>query len=157
MPHIHEKIDFCSETFVVFENKVLLRKHDKMKIWLSVGGHIELHEDPCQAAIREVWEEVGLNVTLYQEPDKQPEFPNSKLKSLIVPQYANRHPITDTHEHIAFVFFATTKNDVLKLSETEVAEDCRWFTREELIKNEFNIPETTQFYALKALEKLKTN
>lgn len=54
MAHIHEKIDFTVEVFVVFQNKVLLRKHDKYKIWLSVGGHIELDEDPNQAALREV-------------------------------------------------------------------------------------------------------
>lgn len=52
MPHIHEKIDFTAEVFVVYKNKVLLRLHDKYKIWLSVGGHIELHEEPNQAAVR---------------------------------------------------------------------------------------------------------
>ena len=54
MPHIHEKIDFAVEVFVVHKNKVLLRKHDKYKTWLGVGGHIELDEDPNQVAIREV-------------------------------------------------------------------------------------------------------
>jgi len=54
MPHIHDKIDFTVEVFIVHNNKVLLRKHDKYKIWLSVGGHIELNEDPNQAAIRDV-------------------------------------------------------------------------------------------------------
>jgi len=54
MPHIHDKIDFTVEVFVVHQKAVLLRRHDKYKIWLSVGGHIELDEDPNQAAIREV-------------------------------------------------------------------------------------------------------
>ena len=45
MPHIHDKIDFTVEVFVVYKNKVLLRKHDKYKLWLSVGGHIELEDD----------------------------------------------------------------------------------------------------------------
>ncbi len=62
MPHIHEKIDFTVEVFIVYDNKVLLRKHDKYKKWLSIGGHIELDEDPNQAAIREVKEEVGLDI-----------------------------------------------------------------------------------------------
>ena len=65
MPHIHEKVDFTVEVFIVHNGKVLLRKHDKYKIWLSVGGHIELDEDPNQAAIREVKEEVGLDVKLF--------------------------------------------------------------------------------------------
>lgn len=38
MPHIHEKIDFTVEVFIVYNNKVLLRKHDKYGIWLSVDG-----------------------------------------------------------------------------------------------------------------------
>jgi 8-oxo-dGTP pyrophosphatase MutT (NUDIX family) len=74
MPHIHDKIDFCSEVFVVFKNKVLLRKHDKFKIWLSVGGHIELDEDPTETAVREAKEEVGLDVVLYRDPAKTPSF-----------------------------------------------------------------------------------
>ena len=62
MPHLHEKIDFTAEVFIVYQNKVLLRKHDKYKMWLSVGGHIELDEEPNQAAVREVKEEAGLDV-----------------------------------------------------------------------------------------------
>ena len=59
MPHIHEKIDYCVEVFIVYKNKILLRMHDKLGIWLSVGGHIELDEDPVEAAIREGREGVG--------------------------------------------------------------------------------------------------
>jgi 8-oxo-dGTP pyrophosphatase MutT (NUDIX family) len=64
LPHIHEKIDFCAEAFIVYQNKVLLRVHDKYGFWLSIGGHVELDEDPTQAVIREVKEEVGLEVEL---------------------------------------------------------------------------------------------
>ena len=92
MPHIHDKIDFTVEVFIVYNqknflknpllppkggsligdfsytwkflgfskepppkgggfqpfenNKVLLRKHDKYKLWMSIGGHNELNEDP---------------------------------------------------------------------------------------------------------------
>lgn len=56
MAHIHYKNDFTVEVFVVHQDKVLLRLHDKYKIWLSVGGHIDLDEDPNKAAIREVKE-----------------------------------------------------------------------------------------------------
>ena len=64
MPHIHEKIDFTSEVFIVYQDKVLLRIHDKYGRWLSIGGHIELDEDPVQAAIREAKEEVGLDIEI---------------------------------------------------------------------------------------------
>lgn len=64
MPHLHEKIDFVSSVYIVNGDAVLLRKHDKYKMWLPPGGHIELDEDPSEAAIREAKEEVGLDVTL---------------------------------------------------------------------------------------------
>ncbi len=154
MPHINEKIDFCSEVFVVFKNKVLLRKHDKFKIWLSVGGHIELDEDPNVAAIREVKEEVGLDVVLYKDEGAVPSFLNETDKSLIPPQFMLFHPINEKHSHVVFVYFGTSNTDQLVLSETEITEDCRWFTKEDLVKNDCGISEKVQFHALKALEKL---
>ena len=153
MSHIHSKIDFCSETYIVYKNTVLLRIHDKLNKWLSVGGHIELDEDPNQAAIREIIEEVGLSVVLCEEKNKQPIF-KVRNKSLIPPQYLNRHRITDEHEHIAFIYFAKSESNKLKLSSIEVTEGCRWFTKEEIIKNNYGIDDDIQFYALQALEKL---
>jgi 8-oxo-dGTP pyrophosphatase MutT (NUDIX family) len=60
----NRSIDVTVEVFVVFRNRVLLRKHEKYGIWLSVGGHIEPDEDPNQAAVREVREEAGLEIAL---------------------------------------------------------------------------------------------
>lgn len=153
MPHIHKNIDFCSETFIVHNNAVLLRKHDKLKKWLSVGGHIELDEDPNEAALREVREEVGLEVTLYYDIKTTPIF-NGHSKSLIPPQYLNRHRISDEHEHIAFIYFAKSETDKLNLSNTEISEECKWFTKEALTENNDNVPEDVRLYALKALETL---
>lgn len=151
MPHIHNKIDFCSETFIVCKNTVLLRKHDKLKMWLSVGGHIELDEDPVEAAIREAKEEVGLDVVIADSENRLPIFIGDK-KSIIPPQYINRHRISDSHEHIAFIYFGQVEIDELKLSEREITDECKWFTKEELEKNRYGISDDVQFYALKALE-----
>ena len=52
MAHIHEKIDFTVAIFVVHEEKILLIHHRKLGKWLPLGGHIELDEDPEQAADR---------------------------------------------------------------------------------------------------------
>ena len=67
MPHIHEKIDFTVAIFVVHDGKVLLIHHRKLDKWLPLGGHIELDEDPEQAALREAKEESGLDVELLGE------------------------------------------------------------------------------------------
>lgn len=154
MPHIHEKIDFCSDVYIVFKNKVLLRMHDKAKIWWTVGGHIELDGDPNEAAVREAKEEVGLDVVLYKEEGKQPDFNDGHITSLIPPQFVLTHSVNETHSHIVFVYFAKSETDQLKLSETEVSEDCRWFTKEEVMKNQIGMLPILQFYALKALEAL---
>lgn len=152
MPHLHEKIDFTSEVFIVYKDKVLLRIHDKLQTWLSVGGHIELDEDPNEAAIREVKEEVGLDVVL--DDSLLPKKENDHTKDLIPPYYLNRNRITPTHEHITFVYFAKANTD--KLQETagqEKSEKCYWFTKEDLEKQK-DIWPNVKFYALKALEKL---
>ena len=65
MPHIHELIDFTVGVYIVHDSKVLLVHHKKFDKWLSVGGHIELHEDPEEALFREVKEETGLEIKLW--------------------------------------------------------------------------------------------
>jgi 8-oxo-dGTP diphosphatase len=42
----------------------LLIFHKKLGKWLSPGGHVEVNESVTQAAIREVKEELGINVEL---------------------------------------------------------------------------------------------
>lgn len=150
MPHIHEKIDFCAEVFIVFEDKVLLRKHDKYKIWLSVGGHIELDEDPNQAAVREVKEEVGLDIELFV-PSHLEDFVGTDSGDLIPPFFLNRHKISETHEHIALIYVASTKSDKLELCEVEKSAGCKWFTRAELDDVSYAITPTVKRYAQEAL------
>lgn len=151
MPHIHEKIDFTAEVFIVYGNKVLLRKHDKYKIWLSVGGHIELDEDPNQAAVREVREEVGLEVVL---AGSVPVFKNedNAYRELLPPRFLNRHWVSDTHEHVTLVYFATSKTDTLAQGDYEKSEECRWFSREELEDARWGIRESIRRYGEAALD-----
>ena len=154
MPHLHNEIDYTVEVFIVYKNKVLLRKHDKYSIWLSVGGHIELNEDPTQAAIREVKEEVGLDIKL--DDSLLPKtIVTDTARDLIPPYFLGRHRINDTHEHITFIYFATTNKDDLKLSQSEKSEDVKWYTKDEL-KNDNEIIPDVKFYALQALAKLSS-
>lgn len=155
MPHIHDKIDVTSEVFIVYRNKVLLRKHDKYGIWLSVGGHVELDEDPNQAAIREVREEVGLNVQLYHEGLTLAK--DESYRELIPPQFMNRHRINDSHEHVTLVYFARANTDKLVLSKTEKSEDCRWFAKEDLVRIDGELRDNIRTYARSALEKLASD
>ncbi|MCB9798480.1 NUDIX domain-containing protein [Candidatus Nomurabacteria bacterium] len=153
MPHIHEKVDFTAEVFVFYENKVLLRKHDKYGIWLSVGGHIELEEDPAQAAVREVKEEVGLDVTLISPRGKEGvmdttyPFIAEGYQEIIPPFFINRHRISDTHEHVTCTYAGIASHDKVTLSEDEKTDDCEWFTREQ-IEHHPELLENVRRYAL---------
>jgi len=153
MAHIHELIDFTVEVFIVYENKVLLRFHDKYKLWLSVGGHVELDEDPNQAAIREVKEEVGLDVELFEKL-KPFDLESDKYKELIPPYFLNIHRINDTHKHVSMTFFARSNSDkVTSTYEGDKSDDWVWLTKEE-IESKTDLEKQVKFYALKALEEL---
>ena len=151
MAHIHEKIDFTASVYIVREGKVLLHKHKKLSIWLPPGGHIELDEDPSQAAMREVKEEVGIDVELVAPYVKR----SGSNADLLPPRFVNRHRISPTHEHIAFIFFAKAKSRDLHIPVHEHAE-CRWFKESELDDPKFNLSPDLKHYARTALRELAT-
>jgi 8-oxo-dGTP pyrophosphatase MutT (NUDIX family) len=155
MPHIHEKIDFTAEVFIVHKNKVLLRMHDKAKIWLSVGGHIELDEDPVQAVIREAKEEVGLDIKIIGDSSGplsgMPE--NRGYTYLITPRHIGRHPVSEIHEHVVFVYYATCDSDVISESVNEHERSAvKWVMMDEL--KAMNLVPNVLFYATEALKEL---
>lgn len=154
MPHIHEKIDFVVDVFVVHKDKVLIRRHDKYDKWLAVGGHIELDENPNQAAAREVKEEIGLDVELVGESPKLRNKEWSSYRELIPPRYMNIHDISSTHRHISLVYFAKSISDKVVDEGSEKSKGYKWFTKQDLEKNREKISESIKFYALKALEEL---
>ncbi len=150
MAHIHDKIDWTVDIFVVNDGAVLLRKHDKYKMWLAPGGHIELDEEPTTAALREAKEETGLDVTLIGSPARIIE--GDGYKELLPPAFLNMHPINETHSHISFVYFARSDSRDVSQGEEEVSDEMRWFTKEELSDPQYAIKETIQHYARTALE-----
>ncbi|MCE9541634.1 NUDIX domain-containing protein [Candidatus Kaiserbacteria bacterium] len=152
MAHIHEKMDFTTEVFIVHKNKVLLRRHEKFgSVWLSVGGHVELDEDPTQTAIREVKEEVGLDVVL-DARDRRFTSVEENWNELIPPAALGRHRVNETHEHIVLVYFATSDSDAVV---PEKPDDVwMWVTKDELAAMEL-LP-NIRYYAEAALERLGT-
>jgi len=154
MSHIHEKIDFTVSVFVVYKNKVLLHLHDKYKIWLPVGGHIELEEDPNQAALREVKEEAGIAVALWDGNKKfHYEGGQYKHKELIAPVALNRHHTSPEHEHVDLVYFA--KADTDKVIPEHSDGQWGWLGKEDLDSVDLKDLPDVRFYAELALETLK--
>jgi len=126
--------------------------HDKHKIWLAPGGHVELDEDPEEAALREVKEEVGIPITFIGEA---PVTGEDNEKELRQPEFVNRHFVNDTHEHISFVYFATSDTRETNPMEGETTDGFKWFTEAELDNDAFGVKPRIRHYAKAALEASK--
>jgi 8-oxo-dGTP pyrophosphatase MutT (NUDIX family) len=150
MAHIHEKIDFTVAIFTVHDEKILLIHHRKLGKWLPLGGHIELDEDPEQAALREAKEESGLDVELL---GKRPPTTSPGTRALIAPRFLDIHRINDTHEHIGMIYWARPKNGKLTLAAEEHL-DIRWCTREELEKLSPPMSDAVKWYCHQAIAEI---
>lgn len=159
MAHINFYLDLCVDTFVVNDGAVLLRLHDKYNYWGAPGGHIDPGEDVNEAAVREVWEEVGLRAELVG-PYGWSKNDSERNKDLVPPLFVNRHKITDTHDHSAFIFVAKTDSreiDPTSGEDIASAAECIWVTKEELekLKDDERMGHDTYKYALAALNLVK--
>src|SRR5947207_9600616 len=151
MAHIHEKIDFTVAIFVVHENKILLIHHRKLDKWLPLGGHIELDEDPEQAALREAKEESGIDVELLGE---RPPTTSPGTRALIAPRFLDIHRITATHEHIGMIYWARPTNGSVTLAASE-HHDIRWCSAAELDSLQPVMSDAVKWYCHKAIEEIK--
>ena len=160
MGHYNYYLDLCVDTFVVNDGAVLLRLHEKYKMWNAPGGHIEPGEDVNEAALREVWEEVGLEVTLVG-PESWAQHDTDFNTDLVPPLFVNRHRIHETHEHSAFIFIAvaSTRDCSPQTTEdTQSAAECIWVTQAELddmLQNDERFRPDVHRYASAALDLVK--
>ncbi|MBL9134579.1 MAG: NUDIX domain-containing protein [Verrucomicrobiales bacterium] len=150
MAHIHEKIDFTVAIFVVHQDRVLVIHHRKLRRWLPLGGHIELDEDPEQAALREAKEESGLDVRLLGE---RPPTTEPGTRALIAPRFLDIHRIHETHEHIGMIYFAQPVAGSVDLAEEEHLA-IRWCTAEELDRLEPPMTQAVKWYCLQAIREV---
>jgi 8-oxo-dGTP pyrophosphatase MutT (NUDIX family) len=150
MAHIHEKIDFTVAIFVVHRGRILLIHHRRLDKWLPLGGHIELDEDPEQAAHREAREESGLDVELLGDraPTTEPG-----TRALVTPRFLDIHRISDTHEHIGMIYWARPKGGQVTLAPEE-HHDIRWATSAELDELRPAMSNAVKWYCRKAIEEV---
>lgn len=122
--------DFTVATFVIHANKVLLLWHKKLSMWLPPGGHIHVGELPDEAAVREVLEETGLEVTLLSQP-ALPQVPGPL--QLARPEGIQLEDIGPGHQHIDLIYFArpTNPQSVVPIANDEV-ERVGWYGLDEL-------------------------
>jgi len=148
MPHLHEKIDFTVSIFIVQDHKVLFIFHKQLNRWLPIGGHIELDENPEEAAIREAREESGLEVELVGE--RPPIKGEAGFIPLLQPRYMDIHLIKEPHWHIGMVYFAKVKSGKVRLN-IEEHRDIQWLSDKDFNELKWGLSEPLKFYAGEAL------
>lgn len=152
MPHLHDQIDFTVAIFVVHEGKILLIHHKQLNMWLPLGGHIELDEDPEQAALREAKEESGLDVELIGD---RPPTTEPGCRALIAPRFLDIHRINETHEHIGMIYWARPVNGQISLAEQE-HHAIRWANAAELEELAPPMKDSVKWYCQTAIREIST-
>lgn len=138
---------FTSTVLIVNHDRILLHQHKKFGVLVPVGGHIDRDELPEEAAVREAKEEAGVEITLYN-PDTA-IFPDKRL--LVRPMHVLLIDVNQFHQHVDFLFYASSKSDKLAPADGE-SERLFWLTRQEVLTAE--MPENVRILALEALDLL---
>ena len=118
---------FCASAFVINPNdkKILLVKHADYDKWLQPGGHIEEDETPEEAAIREVYEETGIKITLLGE-----HFPRED--DLIRPLGVQCNRKENGNRFIDIIYAGIPNNVEAPLKKNDESIEIGWFSRNEL-------------------------
>ena len=118
---------FCASAFIINpkNKKILLVKHSDYDKWLQPGGHIEDDETPEEAAVREVYEETGLKITLIGE-----HFPREE--DLIRPLGVQCNRKQDGNRYIDIIYAAKPNSDNIELKINDESTEIGWFSRNEL-------------------------
>lgn len=135
--------------YVVYQNKVLLHQHKKFGSLFPLGGHLHHDELPQEAALREVYEESGLHVTLYNPDEK---LPLPKGVQLDRPSCLYLENDSTELQNIDFIYFALASGGELNPQAGESRNFC-WLTQEQLLGREDIKPHIRET-ALKALRTL---
>ncbi len=114
---------FAATAYVIFQDRVLLIKHPKIKRWLPVGGKIDPGETPDQAVIREIKEEVGIDVEIINKK----EVESNKVFSY---RYTQLEDLGSKY-HFDFIYY--TKADTYDIKLENEIDEAHWFTYEEYL------------------------
>ncbi|WP_415319723.1 DNA (cytosine-5-)-methyltransferase [Clostridium perfringens] len=146
---VREKSKTAS-VYVVYENKVLLHMHKKYNTLFPLGGKMNNNESPHETAIREAYEESGIDIEIYST-DKKLNL--GRVIQLYNPMYTLLENVGDEVENIDFIYFAKALSNKVKPQIGE-SKELYWLTKDDIEKNE-NIKPHVKAMALEALSILK--
>ena len=117
--------------------RVLLIHHNKFNKWMVPGGHVEQpFESPPEAAIREVKEETGVEVSLFsfihkciKVNDAEWILPPEYLHEQIIPKRGYQ----ESHIHMDFLYLGIHVSGALNVNKRE-AKQVKWVGIDELKK-----------------------
>lgn len=116
---------FTASAIILADDHVLLLDSAKGMGWIYPGGHVEPGEDIAQAALREVREEVGLEIELIAER----RFSHPKIEEVLLPFTIMDVPVRDEktgpHRHLDAVYAARPLTTNIALDTAE-AHGYRW-------------------------------
>lgn len=121
-----------SSVYVVYDNKVLLHRHKKYNTLFPLGGKMSEEEVPHEAAIREVYEESGLEVELY---NRDSELDLGRVIQLHSPMHTLLENLGHEVENIDFIYFARAFSNEVR-PQKEESKEVYWFTKEEIESND---------------------
>lgn len=139
-----------SSVYVINNGKVLLHKHKKYNTLFPLGGKMSENEVPHETAIREVYEESGLEVELY---NRDSELDLGRVIQLHSPMHTLLENVGHEVENIDFIYFAKALNNKLNPQKGE-SKELYWFSKEEIEEND-SIKPHVKAMALDALRILR--
>lgn len=118
--------------------KLLLVRHKKLGKWLPAGGHLETNELPHLAAIREVYEETGIQakiisfgeVDLELKGDLDTQIPKPyALCYQLIPKFGD----TAEHIHLDMQYVLEAEESKTYKANTLEVYSARWCDKDEII------------------------
>ncbi len=143
---------FCVTVYVFDKEgtQTLFLNHRKLGKWLPPGGKVDPNELPDEAAVRECFEETGVNITLIGE--RSPVG-----GGLMRPYGMQLNPvIPGVREHIDFIYLAVAESTKeLVLNQVESSE-VLWLPIATVLEDNFNTFNSVKYWTRKLAQELAT-